>query len=351
MFKSSRFRLFLSIFGALCIALSISSGALAANLGPPTKTLPNMTFKVLPNGTAKDAKVTLIPMAQYHGKPIAVLFWKIGDTKAETELKAFQALAQLPTYKGKIHFLSAVKAPSSAEQKNAVARARKLKLSIPLILDNSQLSPYLEAWFSFPRYGLIDKAGKLRIWNCAKLGETVGPNMTFLKAIHLASTGKAIPTMRGITKPKNTYELTGQEVPNVGLSDAKLKPTTVKKMLKGKPMLIAFWSVTCAHCRQVIPAVAKYWKSRQGNLDMLTITRAPSEDLRNQIKRLFQTSKVSWPVAYAPTNSTLSYYNIVKVPTIILTDKKGVIRYVWIQPDANWIGRAIENAILKLSLF
>lgn len=336
---------------AACLLLCAAWHPAQASLGPPAKQLPNMTFQVLANGTNPKASAELTPLAQYNGKPIALLYWKIGDSKSETELKAFQALSVLPAYKGKIHFLSAVKVASDGDKKAAIARARALKLTIPLILDRSQLSSYLEAWFSFPRYGLIDKKGKLRVWNCAKLGETVGPNMTFLKAIHLAASGKKIPTMRGITKPKNTYELTGKKLPNVGLDDKNLKPTTVKKLLKGKPIVIAFWSVTCPHCRQVIPAVAKYWQNRKGNLDMLTITRAPSQSLRDQIKGLYKTSKVTWPVAYAPANSTLSYFNIVKVPTVILADKNGVIKYVWIQPDAKWIGGAIEAAILKYNLF
>jgi thiol-disulfide isomerase/thioredoxin len=350
MLKSYHSRLFV-LFLAACALFWTTNGAIAANLGPPTKTIPNMTFRVLPNGTDAKAQITLVPMAQYQGKPIAIIVWKVGDTKSETELKAFQALAGLPTYKGKVHFLSAVKVSGDADHKTVIARARALKLTVPVILDRSQLSPYLEAWFAFPRYGLIDKNLKLRIWNCAKLSETVGPNMTFLKAVMLGASGKAIPTMRGIGKPKNTYELTGKQVPNVGLNNAKLKPTTARKYIKGKPTLICFWSVTCPHCRQVIPAVAKYWSNRKGNLDMVTITRAPSEDLRKQIRDLFKTSNVTWPVAYAPENATLSYFNIVKVPTVILTDKKGVIKYVWIQPDAKWIGGAIENAILKYSLF
>ena len=321
-----------------------------AQLGPPPQKLPNMTFRYY-NPSAPKPKTDFLPLAQLLGKPTAIIYWKLNDTISETELKAFQALASIPKYKGKINFLSAVSAATESDEKNAIKRIKELKITIPVIFDRNQLTPYLEAWFAFPRYAIIDKKGYVRIWNCSQLNETVGPNMTFLKALQLAAEGKELPTMRGIGKPKNTYELVGQKLPNVALDDVNDKPTTVHKYLKGKPIIVAFWSVTCPHCQQVMPVVGKYWLSRRGNLDMISITRAPTQELRKMIRDLFKQKGVSWPVAYAPENATLSFFNIVKVPTIILADKNGIIRYVWIQPDANWIAGAIENAIIKFKLF
>ncbi len=335
----------------VALVWGVSVGSVFADLGPPSRKLPNATFRVLPNGTNPKATVSLLPMAKLLGKPIAVIYWKLNDTASETELKAFQALAKLPNYKGKIQFFTAVKASTTRDEAAAIKRARQLKLTVPLILDRSQLAPYIEAWFAFPRYGLIDKTGKVKVWNCRQLSETVGPGMTFMNSLQAMSEGKKIPTMRGITKPNNTYELAGKKAPDVGLNDTNDKATTVSKYIKNKPLIIAFWSVTCPHCRQVIPAVAKYWQQRKGNLDMVSITRAPSESLRKMIRDLYKTAKVTWPVAYAPENATLSFYNIVKVPTVLIVDKKGVIRYVWIQPDAKWIGAAIEAALLKYNLF
>ncbi len=333
------------------LSCSMGLGLAHADLGPPAKTLPNMTFRVLPNGTNPKASLELKPIADLKGKPIAIIYWKVKDTKSETELQAFQAMAGLPAYKGKVQFYSAVKASTPSEVEAATQRARELKVKIPVIMDRSQLAPYLEAWFAFPRYGLVNKDLVLKVWHCAQLGETVGPNTTFMQAIQKAAEGKTLETMRGITKPNNTYELVGKKLPNVGLNNSADKATTVMKYMKGKPIVVSFWSVTCPHCREVIPAVANYWKLRKGNMDMLTITRAPSEELRKMIRDLYKTKGLEWPVAYAPENATLGFYNIVKVPTVILADKNGVIRYVWIQPDAKWIGRALENAILKYNLF
>jgi peroxiredoxin len=322
-----------------------------ASLGPPPKDIPNITFRVLPNGTDPKAEPVLVPFAQYLGKPIALIYWQINHNDSETELKALQALSTIPAYKDKVIFLSAVKIATDVEEQVAIKRARELKLSIPLLLDRTQIAPYLEAWFDLPRYGLIDGKGKLRIWNCRQLTETVGPNMTFLRAIQLAASGKNVPVMKGIAKPNNTHELVGKMLPNVGLDGIDGKPTTMSKYLRGKPIVLAFWSVTCDHCVIVLPAVTRYWQMRKGNLDMLSITRAPSEMLRKMIDDFFKKIGMSWPTAYAPENATLGYFNIVKVSTIILADKKGIIRYVWIQPDESWIASAIEAALIEFNLF
>jgi hypothetical protein len=69
------------------------------------------------------------------------------------------------------------------------------------------------------------------------------------------------------------------------------------------------------------------------------------------IDDFFKKIGMSWPTAYAPENATLGYFNIVKVSTIILADKKGIIRYVWIQPDESWIASAIEAALIEFNLF
>ena len=333
--------------GVFCFLLGSVAFA-EVQYGPKARKLPNATLRVLADGVNPKATVNLVPLAQFAGKPIAILYWKIGDTKSETELKAFQALRLLPTYKGKVVFLSAVKATTDADIKAATKRARELKVAVPIVMDRNQLAPYLEAWFAFPRYGLVDKSGYVRIWHCAQLAETVGPKMTFLKGLNLAATGKSIPTMRGTTKLKNTHALVGKKLPNVGLNDANNKPTTAQKYVQKKPLIVAFWSVTCPHCRQVIPAVAKYWHMRKGNVDFVTITRAPSDELKKMIRDFFKEKSMEWGISYAPENATLGFFNIVKVPTVLLVDKTGVIQHVWIQPDADWIGQALESALVTM---
>lgn len=338
---------------ALCLMfVGMQRVAYADDLaGFEARKLPNATLKVLPNGTDEKAETELLPLASLFGKPIAVLYWKVGDAKAETELKAFQALQNLPKLKGKIHFLSAVKASSSADQKAAIKRARELKLTMRLVLDRDQIGPYLEAFYQFPRYGLIDKTGAVKVWHCAHLAERVG-EMTFLKALYVAAEGKEIPTMRGTTKMKNSHQLIGKRFPDVGLDGSDLKPRTMKNYFqKGRPLLVAFWSVTCAHCQRVIPALAKYWTLRKGNIDLVTITRAPSQELRDMIAKLQKEKAVEWPVAYAPENATLSFWKIVKVPSVFLIDKNGTVRHVWIQPEDAWLDKVIEAALVKYNIF
>lgn len=320
--------------------------------GFEARKLPNATLKVLPNGTDAKAETALLPLATLFGKPIAVLYWKVGDAKAETELKAFQALQHLPKLKGKLHFLTAVKASSTSEEEAAIKRARELKLPLQLILDRDQLGPYLEAFYQFPRYGLIDKTGAVKVWHCAHLAEVVGAGMTYLQALHVAAEGKEIPTMRGTAQMRNSHQLVGKPFPDVGLDDVNLKPRTLKTYItKGRPMLLAFWSATCAHCQRLIPALAKYWNLRRGNIDLLTITRAPSQELREMIVKQQKEKGIDWPVAYAPENATLSFFKIVKVPTVFLIDQQGIVRYVWIQPEDSWLDKAIETSFSRFGIF
>ena len=334
----------------LFLTASLLFPALAmANLGPPTRRIGNMTLKMVKNPSTSTS-VELFPIVQWRGKAIALMFWKVGDSQSEAAAKAFEKIAKI--YKGKLHFATGVKASTTPDIKKAQARAKKLGLQLPMFFDRSQISGDIGAWYNFPRFGIIDKKGYIRVWNCGSLTEMAGPNVNILKAIQMAAAGKKLPTARCLGRPKkiNSHALVGKRVPNVGLDDEKGKSKTARKMLNKKPTLILFWSATSDHCKRIVPLVAKYWRARKGNIDMLSITRAPSQELKDMIKKLFKEKGVKWPVAYAPENATLSFFNIVKVPTVFLLDKNGVIRHTWIQPE-KWVVRSIEAALFHYKMF
>ena len=338
-----------SAVAAGLLTVLLTAGVAAAQTGAPPTRVPNMTFEYLPSGAPK-AKVSTFPIFRVVGKkPIVFLYIKPGHAASETELQVFHTMSQ--QFKGKAAFYVVAKATKPAEKKAAIAKARALKLKLPLLLDRNQLTPYMEAWWQFPKYALVDKQGYFRVTNAASFNEAVGTGMTLLKALKQAVAGKPFAGVwRGVAKSVNSYALAGKKFPDVALDDPSGKPKVLSAYFKkGRPLVVGFWSVTCHVCKPVFTEVGNWWRARRGNVDMVAITRAPTTWLKNEIKK-FQASKGYFPVSYAPENRTLSFFKIVKVPTVILVDRKGIVRHVWIQPNNTRIAGQIEAALVKYGM-
>ncbi len=106
------------------------------------------------------------------------------------------------------------------------------------------------------------------------------------------------------------------------------QPLTIKG-LKGKVVLIDFWTFECYNCRNTRPYVrALYDKYHNQGLEIIGVhtPEFASERVPENIKNAAAEQKVNWPIAQDPNYKTWSAYNNRYWPALYFIDAKGHLR-------------------------
>lgn len=112
---------------------------------------------------------------------------------------------------------------------------------------------------------------------------------------------------------------------------------------KGKVLLIDFWATWCGPCVAEMPNVKNvYAKYHPQGFEIVGISLDQSRDRLNQY---IKSNQIAWPQYFDGkwwNNDVAVRYGIKSIPTTILVDKSGKIRYKSLR------GRQLENAVQQL---
>ena len=101
--------------------------------------------------------------------------------------------------------------------------------------------------------------------------------------------------------------------------------------LKGKVVLLEFWTFGCYNCRNVEPYV-KDWHQKYAGKGLVVIgVHAPEfsyERVLANVQRYVREHGISYPVAIDNDFDTWNRYNNRYWPAMYLIDKRGIIRYL-----------------------
>ncbi len=96
--------------------------------------------------------------------------------------------------------------------------------------------------------------------------------------------------------------------------------------LRGKVVMLNFWASWCGPCRQEMPLLDGIYKRyNPAGFEYLGIN--VEEDNSDAIK-LIKDLGVSFPVVFDPESKASKLYDVEAMPTTVLIDKKGEVRYV-----------------------
>jgi thiol-disulfide isomerase/thioredoxin len=95
--------------------------------------------------------------------------------------------------------------------------------------------------------------------------------------------------------------------------------------LKGQVVMINFWASWCGPCRQEFPALDQiYAKYRPMGFTLVAIN---VESEKADAEKFLGATPVSFPILFDPDNAVSGQYGVSAMPTTVLVDRQGRVRW------------------------
>jgi thiol-disulfide isomerase/thioredoxin len=143
---------------------------------------------------------------------------------------------------------------------------------------------------------------------------------------------------------RRAARLIGKPVPELprGLVTLDGAPITLAS-LKGKPVLLHYWTFGCSNCKNMVPRFNAWAKK-------ITVigVHTPELDWEKKLDRLrsfVKDNRITWPVVIDDEMAAWDRHLIDAWPTMLLIDKDGIVRHVAVGDDS---APAIDAALATL---
>ncbi len=139
--------------------------------------------------------------------------------------------------------------------------------------------------------------------------------------------------------------------PNLATGDwINSEPLTLKD-LRGRVVLIDFWTFGCYNCRNTLPFI-KGWHDRYREKGLTVVgVHSPEFDYEKKVENLRRevaSLEVHYPVVSDNDYQTWDAYNVAAWPTIFLLDKQGRIRWMHVgEGGYDEAERLIQNLLAE----
>ena len=154
-----------------------------------------------------------------------------------------------------------------------------------------------------------------------------------------ASKTAAADAQLRLKKRERHYRLLGDAAPEIALADQWF-PGTARPLsaYRGKVVLLDFWATWCMPCIEAFPSLIEWHTDFQRDgLEILGITRyygtvnglpADEQNETAYLKRFRQSQRLPYDFVVMKDQSAQTLYGATLLPTAVLIDRKGVVRYI-----------------------
>ena len=103
------------------------------------------------------------------------------------------------------------------------------------------------------------------------------------------------------------------------------QPVDFAQFVGKKPVVLEFWATWCEPCDRQIPHLNR-WHQQYADKGLAIV--ALSDEEPDQLRKYAKEARLTYPIATDPDDRVRSLYLVSGLPTTILIDKTGVVRYV-----------------------
>ncbi|MGZ3440738.1 MAG: TlpA family protein disulfide reductase [Polyangia bacterium] len=117
----------------------------------------------------------------------------------------------------------------------------------------------------------------------------------------------------------------GQRAPEFSLPSLK-GSTVALSQLRGKVVLVDFWAQWCEPCKKELPQLDRL--SKEYSSKGVVVLAVNIDKQRENAERMVKQLGLTLDVLLDPAGSVAGSYDLPKMPTSFVVDKKGIVRYV-----------------------
>ncbi|MFN2466210.1 MAG: thioredoxin-like domain-containing protein [Candidatus Dormibacteria bacterium] len=151
------------------------------------------------------------------------------------------------------------------------------------------------------------------------LALVVAVAVVFAVARGSGSQAPAEPAAAGVAAPEFT-----------GIAGWVNSPPLTMRALRGKVVLVDFWTYSCINCQRTFPYLRQWYRSYRDQGLVIVGVHSPEFDFEKDFANIRQATQhygVEWPVANDPNMATWNAYRNQYWPAEYLVDKSGKVRH------------------------
>jgi cytochrome c biogenesis protein CcmG/thiol:disulfide interchange protein DsbE len=171
---------------------------------------------------------------------------------------------------------------------------------------------------------------------------TVLWGLAALLAVSLFGIAMAAANLLGYQPGGASHDAPGFTLPIAGGEGAAEGDRVSLDALRGKVVLLDFWASWCGPCRRSIPILNGVHQRYGSRVEMYGVN-VEQEQSNAYVARAHQAFAAEFPSLRDEDGSVQAAYAVTSIPTLVLIDREGVVRWVYSGvPDGDEVADRID---------